>query len=204
MKLAILPELQKSNNKHVNGGLRVVNVLLFAMIVIATLIAILGYRRIHHAQNTVLVAVDDSILSNATMLVPNWIVVPVTVSNECKLLLPNGTKVPATIVRTQAVSGVDVALLRAEAIPPELLLNAATLTEDQTVAVDDSGTLWKGRLSKRPDGLYAISGDRQLPAGLPVTLESDHTAVVGITAATPTGTAVISIEQLRQSFAEMK
>jgi hypothetical protein len=204
MKLAIIPELQQENNRQINKGLRVINVFLFALIAATVLVGLSTYRNIQHSRNNVLSSPDGSIIGNATLMVPNWVIVPAKVEHDAKLLISHGGEIPASLVRIQSLNGIDVALLRAEGLPSDLLLNAASLSEDESVFVADSGTEWTGRLKKRTDGLYEISGDRQLPPGLPVTAATDHTALVGMTATSPSGPIVVTIEQLQQAFPEMK
>jgi hypothetical protein len=204
MKVAILPELQQTNNRHINRALRGINVILFLLITVTLLVGLTTYRNIHQAQNSALIGTDGSVIGNATLMVPNWIIVPAKVEHDAKLLLSHGGEIPANLVRVQSVNGIDVALLRGEGIPAELLLNAADLVEDESVFIVDNGAEWTGRLKKRPDGLYEPGGDRQFPPGLAVTTTVDHTALVGITATSSSGPVVITIQQLQQAFPEMK
>lgn len=204
MKLAILPELQKENNKHVNSGLHVINVLLFVLITGSVLISLTTYKNIHRAQNTVLVGPDGTVIGAAALMVPNWVISPSKIDHDVRLRLSTGAEVSTTLVRVQAINGVDVTLLKAEGIPVELLLNAAGVTEDARILIVDNGAEWTGRLRKQDDGLYVLGGDRQPPPGLPVTLMSDHTALIAVTATSANRPVVITIEQLQQAFLELK
>jgi hypothetical protein len=180
------------------------NVILFVLITLTLLVGLTTYRNVHQAQNSALTGTDGSVIGDATLMVPNWIIVPAKVEHDANLLLSHGGEIPVNLVRVQPVNGIDVALLRGDGIPAELLLNAAGLAEDESVFIVDNGVEWTGRLKKRPDGLYEQGGDRQFPPGLAVTTAADHTALVGITATSPSGPVVITIQQLQQAFPEMK
>lgn len=204
MKLAILPEMQSKTNKQVNRGLYILNLLLVLLLATSFAMGLMMYRNIHHVQNTILTAADGNIIGAATIMVPGWVIIPTKVEHEAKLRLSTGLELTATTVRSQIINGIEVTLLRSEGIPAELLLNGTSLSNDERVYIQDNGEVWTGRITKQVDGLYLLSGDRQFPPGLAVTLASDHTALVGVTASTPTGPAIISVEQLQQSFAELK
>jgi len=205
MKLAILPELQQENNRKINRGLYVINVLLVLLVASTVMIGLTTYRNVHHAQNASLTGADGSVIGYATLMVPNWVIVPAKVGQDAKLVVNGRTELPASVVRTSPVNGIDFTLLRADGIPPELLLNGARMAEDETIFIADNVVEWTGRLKKADsDPFYTLRGDQQLSAGLPVTLASDHTALVGVTAAGATGPVVVTIEQLQQAFAELQ
>src|SRR5262249_14437871 len=121
MKLAILPELQQENNKRINRGLYVINVLLVLLLASTIVIALTTYHNVHHAQNAGLIGPDGSVVSYATVMVPNWVIVPAKVSQDAKLVVSDHVELPASLVRVQPVNGIDFALLRADGIPAELL-----------------------------------------------------------------------------------
>jgi hypothetical protein len=205
MKIEYLPEKQETNNKRINRAARLLFGVLLMMIAFPVLAgAWLYFNGVPAAAPPQILGADrSSVLGDAVILTPNFVLCAGECPDGSVLSLGHGDPLPLSKVRTDDLRpGTQATLMRTStAIPPELVHALSDVEKGERVVTNSSQGAWEGTVTESSSGL-ALEPAPTTGSLVAVYSKADM-GIVGVAAPANGGFVVVPIREIRKKFTEL-
>ena len=205
MRVAPLPEIQESRNNRIIRRLRRLAAAAWLLMLASLVIGGLLYMRGPvAATEPELLSADSGASIGIPLLIAADMVLCSCDGPQDAVVVANRERTVAHKVRTAQVNnGLAFSLYRLQ-VPLAFGAKTPTVVEEsQLLIASEGGTVWQGTVKNTTATEIRVDPKVNLQQGLPVYLQADRTALVGVTVAVSQETRILPIAAVLASFPEV-
>lgn len=205
MKLEFSPEAQRKKNEQIVRRLRFLGVMAFLLLVASIATGAMFYMRgpVIPATPQVLSPDGNVVLGDAIFIAPDLVLTAGAAGDQAEVVYGadhwQARKINAAGITDQT----QLVLLRLDSQSSVTPASPVAPDNGTRVAAISSGVLWHGVVESQDANIVVVSPDFTLQPGVGVYLESDRTALVGISAQQANKIVIVSAMAVVNKFPEL-